>query len=122
MASGGEVAGVVLEEGPLPRQRAGVGLNSAAGASLAVIVDAAIFGSSSGSELADGAADRVFFLFPSSAARRKPKQEELNGTRMADPPAVTFGDLRRFSWRELASVPSTVMRPLTALVFGTFCC
>lgn len=39
-----------------------MGSNRAAGASSAVIVDAAIFGSSSGSELADKAADRVFFF------------------------------------------------------------
>lgn len=63
MASGVGVAAVALEEGALPCQRAGVGLNRAAGASSAVIVDAAIFGSSSGSELADRAADGVFVFF-----------------------------------------------------------
>lgn len=49
--------------GALRWQKASAGSNRAAGASSAVIVDAAIFGSSSGSELADGAADRVVFLF-----------------------------------------------------------
>lgn len=73
--------------GALLCQRAAVGSNRAASASSAVIVDAAIFGRSSGSELADEAADRVFFF---SGTLLKPKQEDLNGTRLADPLAEMF--------------------------------
>lgn len=129
MASGVEVAAVALEEGALPCQRAGVGLNRAAGASSAVIVDAAIFGSSSGSELADGAADRVFVFFfcffSKLGSSLKPKQEELNGTWPADPPAAMFAryDLTRFSLWELVTFKhqSDTNPTFDSVDFGTFC-